>query len=194
MADLTRTQLIIVAVCLAAIVVAGSWIAWSKVRQVPAPSEDEFFAGQPVAAPPAPPLVVYVSGQVLRPGLYELPQGARAGDAVAAAGGYTAAADVERINLAAPLQDGDQVHIPARQMAASPDAAGAVAPARAGRVSINHGTFEELQRLPGVGPEIARRIVEYRQSHGYFRSLEQLKEVSGIGDKKLEQMRPMLTL
>lgn len=197
MANLSQAQLAVVVVCIAAIVVAGSWIAWSKVRSVPAPSDDEFFAGEPVEMAPPAPILVHVSGQVARPGLYQLAQGARVADALTAAGGCTATADANRVNLAAVLQDGDKVYVPGRyQAAASPAPPQATAPASlpVERVSINRATVEELQRLPGVGPEIARRIVEYRQTNGHFRNLEQLKEVSGIGDKKLEQMRPMLTL
>jgi len=184
-----------VLVCIAAIVVAGSWIAWHKVRPVPAPAENEFFVEQPAATTPPPPIMVHVSGEVARPGLYQLRSGARVVDAVNAAGGPTPAADLGQVNLAALVQDGDKVQVPAQVFAPAPAPANQPpAPGPTEKISINRGTLEELDRLPGVGPKIAERIIQYRQTHGYFRSLEQLKEVPGIGDRNFERMRPMLTL
>jgi competence protein ComEA len=132
-------------------------------------------------------VVVYVSGAVRQPGLYALPRGARAADALAAAGGHDATADLSRINLARRLADGERLHVP---RTGEPVATGEPAGSAGERLDINVATAEELDALPGVGPTIAGRIVAYREEHGPFSTVEELQNVSGIGPATLERLRP----
>ncbi|NPV46188.1 MAG: ComEA family DNA-binding protein [Armatimonadetes bacterium] len=157
---------------------------------------------------------VHVAGEVRTPGLYWLPPGARVGDAIRAAGGQTALADMTSVNLAAPVQDGSQVIVGRLRTAAelSPVKPAPVSPsqpmpapqprpatptsvtrpvsAQPAIVSLNQATPEQLEALPGIGQELARRILYYRYEHGGFRSVDQLAEVEGIGPQRLEQLRP----
>jgi competence protein ComEA len=149
------------------------------------------------AAPPAPPplLVVDVAGAVRRPGLYRLRQGSRIADALAKAGGATAKAAVEGVNLAAPLADGEQIVVPLRASGGSADAApgaGAGPPATTGPVSLSTASSEQLDALPGIGPVTAQKIVDYRTEHGAFQSVDELDAISGIGPAKLDQLRDLV--
>jgi len=128
-------------------------------------------------------VTVHVSGEVRRPGLVELAAGARIADAVAAAGGATAQADLTGINLAAAVADGGQVMVPGQQTQAG------AAVAADGRVRINQAGPVELEQLPGVGPVLAQRIFEYREAHGPFQTIEDLLSVPGVGEGKLEAIR-----
>jgi len=129
---------------------------------------------------------VHVAGEVLQPGVYELPFGSIIQDAIDAAGGLTTDASQDRVNLAAALEDGQQVYVPgiAEAAPAIPDSGNATAP-----VSINTASAPELERLPGIGPVIAQRIVEYREQHGPYQRIEDLLEVEGIGPSKLESLQ-----
>jgi len=150
----------------------------------------------PRAAPPAPPpqLVVDVAGAVHRPGLYRLPQGARIADALARAGGATAKAAVDGVNLAAPLADGEQVIVPLRtaEGGAAVAPAGSSPGASSGPVSLSTATAEQLDALPGIGPVTAEKIVDYRTEHGAFHSVEELDAISGIGPAKLDQLQGLV--
>ncbi len=152
----------------------------------------------PVGADAAPgaEVVVHVVGQVRRPGVRHLPAGSRVADAVAAAGGATSKADLGAVNLARVLVDGEQVRVPARGEAVAPTGAGGAAggPPGGGRVPLNTADAAALDTLPGVGPVLAARIVEWRTSHGRFTSVDELAEVSGIGEKLLAQLRPLVTV
>lgn len=142
-----------------------------------------------VASPPSPAgrsVTVHVAGEVERPGLYAVADGARIADAVAAAGGITRYADLESINLAAGVSDGDQIVVPAAG-AVIPNGSGG--PDRDGTVHLNTADAEALQHLPGVGPVLAGRIVEYRDMHGPFSEIEDLLGVPGIGEAKLATLR-----
>ena len=133
-------------------------------------------------------LVVDVAGAVRRPGLYRLGQGTRVADALAAAGGATARAEVALVNLAAPLADGEQVVVPARgAVAASGGTASPAAP-----LDLNSASLEQLDGLPGIGPTTAQKILDYRQAHGAFRSLEDLDAVPGIGPSRLAQLKGLV--
>jgi competence protein ComEA len=115
--------------------------------------------------------------------LVKLPAGSRVADAVAAAGGVTPQADLTGINLASAVADGAQVMVPGQQAAGDP------AMVADGRVRINQAGPAELEQLPGVGPVLARRIFEYREAHGPFRTIEDLLGVPGVGEGKLEAIR-----
>ncbi len=147
-------------------------------------------------------IMVYVSGAVLEPGMYELAPNSRALDAVAAAGGLTETADRERVNLARRLKDGNQVNVPSvKQTAArtvtqakAKEGASASSAAKgkaAVRVKLNTATAAELEALPGVGPALAQRIAAYRQGRR-FSSVDDLLKVKGIGKAKLERLRPLV--
>ncbi|QXC61543.1 ComEA family DNA-binding protein [Aquihabitans sp. G128] len=163
----------------------------------------------------APDLVVQASGAVAHPGVYRLAAGARVDDVVRAAGGLGPQADADRVNLAAPVADGERVWIPRTGEDAPPDvvagggggtstgsgagtggagSGGAGSTAPAGPVDLNQATAEQLDTLPGVGPATATAILAYRDEHGPFTSVDDLLEVRGIGDAKLEQLRPLVTV
>ena len=146
-------------------------------------------------------VVVDVVGQVGRPGLVSLPAGSRVADAITAAGGATPEADVSLLNQARLVIDGEQIRVPrpGEVIAAAPGAAGGGAAGGAGGgvgalVSLNSGDLATLDGLPGVGPVLAQRILDWRSEHGRFTSVDELGEVSGIGDKLMSQLRPRVTL
>ena len=142
-------------------------------------------------------VMVDVEGSVANPGLYELSGEARVGDAISAAGGYTNDAATAAVNLAQPIEDGMQIYVASEDEAASAPAAGQTANAgsssgaqgNASRVNLNTATLEQLQTLPGVGPVLAQSILDYRAEHGRFSSVEELKNVSGIGDTRFERLK-----
>jgi competence protein ComEA len=136
-------------------------------------------------------VVVHVVGAVRRPGLYALRDGARIADAVRRAGGTTRKADLEAINLAAPVEDGLQVVVPRRQ---PPAGSGTTAPGEpgSGPIHLNTASLEELDSLPGVGPVTAQKILDWRQTHGAFTSVDDLDAIPGIGPARLEQLRDLV--
>jgi competence protein ComEA len=136
-------------------------------------------------------VVVDVTGAVARPGVYRLPAGARVNDAVGRAGGATGAAQLEAINLAARLADGQQVVVPKRGPAGTPLAATA-AGGEEGPISLGTATAEQLDTIDGIGPVTAGKIIEYRDQHGGLSSVAQLDQVSGIGPATMESLRSRL--
>src|SRR5204863_9498145 len=129
-----------------------------------------------------------VVGAVRRPGLYRLPPGMRVADAVQRAGGATSHANLELLNLAAPLADGEQVVVPRAGAAA---AAGG-APTATAPLQLSVATAEQLDALPGIGPATAAKIVAYRQEHGAFHAVEDLVGVPGIGPAKLAALKGLV--
>lgn len=147
------------------------------------------------AAPPAERLVVDVKGAVRRPGVYRLPAGSRALDAVRRAGGLRPRADRIAVNLAARVVDGGELVVPERGRRRTVAAGGGSSTAAADAplaLDLNTATAAELEQLDGVGPATAANIVAYREQHGGFASIEQLDEVSGIGEAKLAAIRAQL--
>ena len=141
-------------------------------------------------------VVVHVIGSVKEPGLVRLPAGSRVDDAVKAAGGARSAKALSSVNLARQVVDGEQIVVGSAPGATAAGAgAGAGVPgAGAGGISINSATAAELEDLPGVGPVLAERIVQWRTANGPFRSIDELGEVSGIGDSVLGQIRTQARL
>lgn len=132
-------------------------------------------------------ITVHVSGAVARPGLVEVASSARVADVIAAAGGVTAQAVLQSINLAAPVRSGEQIVVPAAGSGAMP-----VEPP--GLIRLNFATAAELEQIPGVGPVLASRIIEYRNEVGGFSAVEDLLDVSGIGEAKLAALRDLVTV
>jgi competence protein ComEA len=189
---LSRRQLLGAAVAVAALLVlvmrhvGGGGAAAPAVTPLPAPAR-----ARPAAAKL---LVIDVAGAVRRPGLYRLRSGSRIDDAIAAAGGATAKAQLDVVNLAAPIADGEQVVVPGRgragvAAAASPPAAGSSPSAP---LDLNTATAEQLDSLPGIGPVTAQKILDYRQEHGAFHSVAELEGVPGIGAGRLAQLKGLV--
>ncbi len=185
-------------------VVAGLLTPGAGVRPVAAlpPTPGAAVTPAPAVSTPAAALVVHVLGQVNRPGVYELPDGARAIDAIGAAGGLTPSADPSGLNLARPLVDGEQLLVPRPGEAPPPaigaDAGGAASPGGAtapgGKVELNAATLEQLETLPRIGPSLAQRILDWRQQNGRFASVDDLKNVSGIGDRTFAGLKDQVTV
>ncbi|MGI4894536.1 MAG: ComEA family DNA-binding protein, partial [Janthinobacterium lividum] len=181
--------------------IAGSAVA-QRVSTTPASTPASMPAptasGEPVpvsASSSTTPVVVHVAGHVVSPGLVTLSAGSRVADAVAAAGGPAPDADLNALNLARLLVDGDQVVVPAPGELFPPapvaPAGASVAP-DSGPVDLNSATVEELDALPGVGEVLAGRIVAFRTENGPFSAVEDLGEVQGIGPKVLEGLRDLV--
>lgn len=164
-------------------------------------------AGAPAPSPGPPPaaggtggrIVVDVSGKVRRPGIHRLPSGARVADALRAAGGVRPGVDLDGLNRARVLVDGEQilVGVPPGTAAAGGTEGGGAGPTAAGGtatgpVSLNSATAEQLEALPGVGPVLAQHIVDYRAQHGGFRSVGELREVTGIGDRRFADLQSLV--
>lgn len=135
-------------------------------------------------------VVVDVTGGVRRPGVYRLPAGARVTDAIGRAGGASSDAQLEAINLAARLSDGQQVLVPRRGGGAV--ATGAAGAAEAGPIGLGGATVEQLETIDGIGPVTAQKIVEFRDAKGGLSSVDQLDDVSGIGPATMESLRARL--
>ena len=184
----------LVGVCLSLVVLAvlGQRLAHAGAAGAP---EAATFPFEPlVETQSRPTLVVHVVGEVRRPGLYRLRDGARIADAVHRAGGAMRGADLAAVNLAAPLVDGVQILVPVKVAAQPRGAAPGGSPeAPVGPVSLSSATVEELDELPGVGPITAQKIVDYRTEHGPFSSVDDLDSVPGIGPTRIEQLRDLVT-
>ncbi|MET3718766.1 MULTISPECIES: ComEA family DNA-binding protein [unclassified Arthrobacter] len=215
-----------VALLIAALaLVGGAWF-WSQVAagqphvlplndvsaQDSGPADDRGGPGHGTepAAPSDPPsgvpqagtVIIHVAGAVALPGVVQLPAGSRVHQAIAQAGGGTLAADLNRLNLAAVLVDGQKVYVPlpgeylpadsSVPPAAAAEEPGGGAAAAAGKVNLNTAGVQELDALPKVGPVLAQRIVDWRKEHGPFKSVEELDAVDGVGPKMLETLLPLV--
>jgi competence protein ComEA len=187
---------------------AGQLVSTGAVTRQPAASVQPLVTASPApsAAPPAAPapapspdgmIIVDVAGKVRDPGIARLPTGSRVVDAVHAAGGARRGVDLSSLNLARVLVDGEQVLVGVPQPTAVVPSAAAAAPGAAGPaglVSINRADQAALESLPGVGPVTAQAILQWRAEHGTFSAVEELLEVSGIGDATLAEIAPFVTL
>lgn len=138
-------------------------------------------------------LVVDVEGKVRHPGIVRVPKGSRVIDAIHAAGGVLPGTDTAGLNLARLLADGEQILVGvAAPPGSTPTTSGASGGAPAGPLDLNTATFEQLQELPGVGPVLAQRILDYRTKQGRFSSVDELREVSGIGDQRFAELKDLV--
>ncbi len=188
----------------------GGAVEVIDLNQPETPTAEKDTTATEAASPePAPPesLVVHVAGAVKKSGVYRLALNSRVADAIEQAGGATPNADLDALNLAEPLADGQKIYVP-RKGETPPPAVSAAASAqsapnapRAAKsasvqfpLNLNTATAEQLEAIPGIGPVLAQRIVEYRKTHGKFQSVDDLLEVQGIGQKRLENMRPYVVV
>ena len=153
---------------------------------------------RPTAEPPTPTpatIDVYVSGAVKNPDVYTLPFNSIVKDAVVAAGGATADADLDRINLATDLADQMQIYVPRKGEGEPPASPKGSAPAATSeKININTASVEELDKLPGIGPSIAGAIIDYRTANGPFKQIEDINEVKGIGDALFAKIKESITV
>jgi competence protein ComEA len=197
---LTRTQIATYAVAALIVVVLGVRFMQGQARSAATAHAGESGAGSgapAVRVESRPPRValVHVAGAVERPGVYRLRDGERIQDAVRRAGGARRGADLNGINLAAKVADGQQVVVPRHAAAGAPaGASSGPTGAPAQPVSLNTATAEQLDTLDGVGPATAQKILDWRRQHGGFRSIDDLGEVPGIGPKKLAALRTKVQL
>jgi competence protein ComEA len=205
MPAVSRPQLVAYALAALAVVVLGVRFMQGQARGSAAPAASvsapaSGSANQTVRLEPrkATVALVHVAGAVRSPGVYQLRDGERIQDAVRRAGGPRPGADLNAINLAAKVADGQQVVVPRRGAAGAAPVGGAAAgepgaPPQA-PVSLNTATAEQLDTLDGVGPATASKILEYRRQHGGFRSIDDLGEIPGIGPKRLAALRGKVQL
>jgi len=196
--EFTREHLAAVVVVL---LVGCGWTAYSllQARSTPvavAAVPTVLASAGPAPTPtPTPRVLVHVLGAVRRPGVVEVPQGARVADVIELAGGLTASADPGELNLAAVVVDGSQVVIgtrgkPRGEVRGEGGATGAGSPGRTAAVDLNTATLEQLDTLPGVGPVTAQKILDWRKLHGRFSAVTELQEVDGIGPKTYADIAP----
>lgn len=193
MPELSRTQVIVYAAVAAALLLvgarairgeAGAEAPFAAAAGEPGGSADFSISGQ------GGDLVVHVAGAVRRPGVYRMPAGSRVDDAVSRAGGAAPRADLEAINLAARLADGQQVVVP--ELIPGGAAAAAGASLEDGPISLGTATVEQLEEIEGIGPVTAGDIIEFRDEHGGLSSIDQLDQVPGIGPATMDSLRERL--
>jgi competence protein ComEA len=193
MPELSRSQLVAYAVVAAALLLVGARAIRGEASKEPsfglgaeaAASEESFSIGAQGGD-----LVVHVAGAVRRPGVYRMPVGSRVDDAVSRAGGASPQAQLEAINLAARLADGQQVVVPERAPGGGVVAIGPGG--EEGPISLGTATVEQLEEIEGIGPVTAAAIVEFRDESGGLSSIDQLDQVSGIGPATMESLRARL--
>jgi competence protein ComEA len=147
-----------------------------------------------IPAPTLAPLTVHITGAVVNPGVYSLPRGSRVQDALTAAGGFSTQASPDAVNLAAFLQDGQQIHVPAVGEQVPVYLPGAPTGSSVAPVDINTADEAELQTLPGIGPTRAQAILAYRQEHGPFLSIADIRNVPGIGETTYQQIKDLIVV
>lgn len=192
--DEWRAKIIVIIVILTVGMGISGFGHWKKMQA----GEEAITAVKSAVAPLQQEVVVHISGAVVRPGVYSLTPGTRVAEAIQVAGGGTPLADMEKINLAQVVKDGQRVQIPA-SIATQSRLPQSQVESQAGtamqqKISINTATASELDRLPGVGPSLAEQIVQYRQTKGSFRTLEELKLVPGIGEAKYQKLKEGISL
>ena len=200
LASLSRRELFgVVVVAAVTLGAAGLWYSRSLPKSVEVLAELRpslaSAAGMPTPSASAAPILVDVSGWVRRPGVYEFVSGARVIDAIEAAGGARPGAELQALNLAAPLADGTQILVPRQGTTpVSAVGSGSVGGVVGGLVNVNTATAAELESLPGIGEVTAQAIIDYRTENGPFASVDELLDVSGIGDVTLGNIRELVTV
>jgi competence protein ComEA len=202
-----RPRKLAIAVAVVAISLIGAGLGLRACASEPEPVAAALFTSPPSSATPVSTtttleaMVIHAAGAVRAPGLYRLVKGSRIADVLEAAGGVADGADLNRVNLAALVSDSDRIYIPfigvpipgALTGSTGSGTGGGGAPDNIGPVDLNTATAEELEGLPGVGPATAAAIVNHRDKIGPFASVEDLLDVRGIGDAKLESLRDLVT-
>jgi competence protein ComEA len=200
----TRSTILIWVVAAALAVFAATRLLGGGAQPAPVRIDGASGAADPARVPghskPAADVYVHVAGAVRTPGLIRLPADARVAAALERAGGPLPRADLDLVNLAAKVQDGQQIVVPragaAGTAAGAPTAGGSVVGGLAtipgAKVHLSTATIEQLDGVDGIGPTLAQRIVEYRDAHGGFRSVDELASVDGIGEKRLATLRDAL--
>jgi len=192
--DATPSELTGLAVLLVGGLAVTGYI-WTATPRDPLPQE---AVTEAAVVPATAPVTIHVAGAVLRPGVIELPGGARVGEALAAAGGARPDADLDAINLARVVSDGEQLHVPVAGAPSSTEGTvggGAVASAwRDGVLDLNAATSDDLEQLPGIGPVLAQRIIDWRDEHGPFRETGELREVPGIGERTFQALADVIAV
>jgi competence protein ComEA len=183
----------------ALLLVVGYWWWQGRARPVVTISDPVASVGALPDAQSLGEVIVHVRGRVVDAGVFALPAGSRVIDAIEAAGGVRAGASIGDLNLARILVDGEQVAVGVRDTRDAPSgtvagAPGTDAPTADGLVDLNAASATELEALPGIGPVLAERIVQWREDNGPFTDVEVLGEVSGIGDALMAQLRPRVRI
>ena len=190
--------LVAVGVVVALVAAYLAWRAQPHAEPVQAPPSATRTAATGLPSPAASVIVVAVQGKVAHPGLVRLPAGSRVADAIAAAGGALPGVDLSLVNLARKLSDGELVVIglpqPDQGAAGAAQGPGGGDPRTGLKVNLNTASLTALESLPGIGPALAQHIVDYRTQHGDFHSVEDLRQVSGIGDAKFAAVKDLVTV
>ncbi len=144
-------------------------------------------------------IAVHIGGAVRNPGLYYISSDSRVADAIQVAGGPTSEADLDAINLASKVTDGSKILVPSKLKTLDTssdikDSQGETLVTNSKKININTASTKELEELPGIGPALAERIVSYRETNGPFKSIEEIKKVSGIGEKKFEAIKDLIVV
>jgi competence protein ComEA len=189
--SLTRRQLFGGALAVAVVLVLGFRHFGGGAAGAAAPSYAPLPArtAKPAAAKL---LVIDVAGDVRRPGLYQVPAGSRVDDAIAAAGGATRKAQLDAVNLAAPVADGEQIVVPGSGAGGAAAASSPAGSSPSAPLDLNSASLEQLEALPGIGPVTAQKILDYRQQHGAFHAVAELEGVPGIGPAHMAQLKDLV--
>ncbi|SHI36879.1 helix-hairpin-helix domain-containing protein [Propionispora hippei] len=201
----TRERIIVIMLVAVILLTASFYSFWQKQaasERISVQSEEQRKSGDAVnptkadTAKTVEDCVVYISGAVNRPGVFHVPVNSRVVDVVQVAGGLTAAADQIKINLAEKIRDGMHIHVPDKNSTVVAGSGGTVISSSDGqeKVNINSAGKEELDKLPGIGPAMAERIVEYRETAGMFKDVADLKNVPGIGEAKFKRLADKITI
>lgn len=182
--DMEKKRYLLLLALLAAALLAAGVFAFSPWED----KEESLVVEESAEVPQAPSVVVYISGAVRRPGVYDMPEGSRVYEVVKAAGDVLPYADMEAVNFAAAVTDGEKIHIPVNPEG-TPLPAGEPA-----LININTATQAELETLPGIGAVTAGKILDYRREHGYFQEKEDLMKVPSIGEGRYGKLQDRITL
>lgn len=214
MVQLDRKQQLVILMLVGIILFGGGYRFAQMKERAAGESKIVLDQGEAADESKAKDLLIHVTGAVAKPGVYELPAGSRIIDAVNKAG-PTGEADLDILKLATQVVDGQTIYVPVKTAAGQPSAAGASPPAAAvaappavsyssgagnsvqqagGKVNINTADLAQLDTLPGIGPAYAQRIIQYREINGPFKTIGDIKQVSGIGDKRFEQLKDLITV